>query len=160
MKNIFVLGLLLISFQTLAKDGSSGCGPGWYVAKDNSLLSSALRATTNGFLLPTSTLGMTFGTSNCTKHKIVKREKESLKFITENYFEVAMDLSKGHGEYLTAYGELMGCGKSELNDFSIGMKKQFKKVYPDMAVNPERVVKQTYIYMLNSKQLRKACLEV
>ena len=40
---LFFLNFSLVSF---AKDGSSGCGPGWYIAKDKSILSFALRATT------------------------------------------------------------------------------------------------------------------
>lgn len=34
---------------------------------------------------------MTFGTSNCTKHSIVKKQKENLKFATENYYAIAAD---------------------------------------------------------------------
>ena len=43
----------------------------------NSLLSSSLRATTNAILL-NGTFGMTFGTSNCSKHSIVKKEFQKI----------------------------------------------------------------------------------
>ena len=54
--------------QAMAMDGSSGCGPAWYVFKENTILSSSLRGTTNGTLWPVVTIGMTFGTSNCANH--------------------------------------------------------------------------------------------
>ena len=43
MKNLVLTGLVLLGFssflgQALAADGSSGCGPAWYVLKDESLL--------------------------------------------------------------------------------------------------------------------------
>ena len=93
---LFILATV-ISGTAYGADGSSGCGPGWYILKDNSLVSSALRATTNGILVPVVTLGMTFGTSNCSKHKIVKKEKESLHFVTMNYFELKA------GQYRSVY---------------------------------------------------------
>lgn len=101
--------LALFSSGAMAADGSSGCGPGWYLFKDNSLVSSALRATTNNFLFPVVTFGMTTGTSNCTKHQIVMKEKESLHFVTHNYPEVQVDIAKGEGEYLRSLATTIGC---------------------------------------------------
>ena len=95
MKNLFLALTLFGSCSLFAADGSSGCGPGWYLFKENSLVSSAFRATTNGILFPSVTFGMTFGTSNCTQHKLVLKEKESLHFVTENYFEVQADMARG-----------------------------------------------------------------
>lgn len=159
-KLILFIVLLTIPLTAFSKDGSSGCGPGWYVAKDNSILSSALRITTNGILIPTVTLGMTFGTSNCTKHSIVKLEKERLKFATENYFEIAAETSKGSGKFLMAYGELMGCKSKHLVEFSRKMKRNFQKIFNDMEAKPESLIKQTYIIMLQDQSLRNACFQV
>src|SRR4051794_21944920 len=100
------------SIQAFATDGSSGCGPGWYVFKDVSILSSALRATTNAILFPVYTIGMTFGTSNCTQHKLVLKEKETLYFATQNHYELKRDVAKGGGEYLSAFATTMGCPAS------------------------------------------------
>src|SRR4051794_31289808 len=96
-----------VSIQAFAMDGSSGCGPGWYLLKDTSIVSSALRATTNGILFPVYTFGMTFGTSNCTQHKLVLKEKESLYFATHNHFELKGNIAKGDGEYLSAFATTM-----------------------------------------------------
>lgn len=160
MKKLLLSILMsVISLSTYAADGSSGCGPGWYVVKDNSLLSSALRATTNGILLPTSTLGMTFGTSNCSKHSIVKLEKERLKFATENYFEIASESAKGNGEFLSAYGELMGCSTKSLGEFSKKMQSKMKTMFVKENINPENLVKRTYMMILQDNKLTQACFQ-
>lgn len=161
MKKVIIVVLMsVLSFHTFAKDSSSGCGPGWYVAKDNSLLSSALRATTNGLLFPSVTFGMTFGTSNCSKHSIVKLEKERLKFATENYYEIAVESAKGNGEYLTAYGELMGCQSTYAQKFSDKMRENFGHIFSESEVSPEDLVKKTYLIILQDNELRKACFQV
>lgn len=103
---------------------------------------------------------MTFGISNCTKHSIVKLEKERVKFATENYFEIASNVASGEGDFLAAYGELMGCHGNMLDRFSNRMKKNFQKVFPSTDINPENVVKQTYIIMLQDEELTKACFQV
>src|SRR3989338_10205309 len=109
MKRFLIVLFLLVSQAGYSKDGSSGCGPGWYLFNDNSILSSALRATTNAILLPTVTIGMTLGTSGCTQHTWVKYEQQNLKFTTENYFEIAAESTKGNGQFLATFGEMLGC---------------------------------------------------
>lgn len=154
---LFVLFALFVSAPALAADGSSGCGPGWYIMQENSLVSSALRATTNGILFPVVTLGMTFGTSNCTQHKIVLKEKESLYFATMNHYELKADVAKGQGEYLSAFAATMGCpatAQSRLND---RLRSNFSKVYPDSKVNPEGVLLEVYKTIFSDTELTDKC---
>ncbi len=151
------LAILLISNEALSKDGSSGCGPGWYVAKKQSILSSAFRATTNGILGPTVTLGMTFGTSNCSRHSIVRNEVEDLKFATENYYEIAADSSKGSGPFLHAYSELMGCHGIHANNFKKQMKSNFQKIFQKGVVDPKSLVKESYIIIFKDQGLIENC---
>lgn len=158
MKLLILSILVIFSTLSFARDGSSGCGPGWYVLKDNSLLSSSLRFTTNGLLVPSVTLGMTFGTSNCTKHSIVKLEKERTKFVTENYFELASDIAKGKGEYLLAYGELLGCKRSGLESLSKKLQGKFSSLFSFEKVDANRVVKKTYRVILSDEKLVNSCL--
>jgi hypothetical protein len=157
VKKILITVLLLSSVSLFAADSSSGCGPGWYIAKENSLLSSALRATTNGILLPIVTLGMTFGTSNCSKHSIVKNEMEDLKFTTENYFEMLADAAKGEGNFLTAYGELMGCHGEMNTKFKKSMKKNFGNIFGQENTIPSSVVEKTYKMIIEDKELFNSC---
>lgn len=150
----------LISFagtSAWAADGSSGCGPGWYLFKENSLVSSALRATTNGILLPVVTIGMTVGTSNCTQHKLVLKEQESLHFATQNHFELKTAIAKGEGEYLSAFASTMGCPSSAQGRLNQKLRAEFGRVYPNSKVQPENVLLEVYKTILSDRELTEQC---
>lgn len=151
---LLVSGLGLNSF---AGDGSSGCGPGWYLFKENSLVSSALRATTNTVLFPLMTIGMTVGTSNCTQHKLVLKEKESLHFATMNHFELKRDVVKGGGEYLSAFAETMGCPAAVQTQLNQGLRKNADKLYPSRDVAPQDVLLEVYKTILTDSELTRQC---
>lgn len=152
-----ILALILVTSGARAADGSSGCGPGWYILKDNSLVSSALRAITNGILWPVTTIGMTVGTSNCTQHKLVLKEKESLYFATQNHFELKSDIAKGQGEYLSAFAATIGCPASTQGRFNQMMRANFSSTYPDGRINPENVLVETYKTILKDQVLTNKC---
>jgi hypothetical protein len=153
---IFVIGSLGIS-EALAADGSSGCGPGWYVLKDNSLVSSSLRSTTNGMLFPVYTIGMTIGTSNCTQHKLVLKEQESLHFATMNHFELKSEIAKGHGEYLSAFAETMGCPAKAQDRLNEQLRLNYSKIYSDSMVRPEKVLEEVYHTIFSDRDLTNQC---
>lgn len=159
LKFLVLVALFFTVFSTRANaaDGSSGCGPGWYIFEENSLVSSALRATTNGILLPVVTIGMTFGTSNCTQHKIVLKEKESLHFATMNHFELKRDIAKGDGEYLSAFAATIGCSASAQATLNKNLRTEYSRIYPDANVNPERTLLETYKAILSNKELTNKC---
>lgn len=158
-----ILGLMLVIAalfghnQVQAADGSSGCGPGWYVFKDNSLFSSALRATTNGVLFPVTTIGMTVGTSNCTKHKIVLKEQESLHFATMNHFELKSEVAKGEGEYLSAFAATMGCPVQAQGRLNQQLRSNYGKLYPNNQIQPQNVLTEVYKTILSDSDLIQQC---
>ncbi|MDH4468822.1 MAG: DUF3015 family protein [Bacteriovoracaceae bacterium] len=159
----FFTGLLFLStlsVKAYGADGSSGCGPGWYIAKDNSLLSSSVRATTNGILSPVVTIGMTVGTSNCTKHSIVKLEKEHLKFANENFYEIAAESAKGTGAFLTTFAELMGCKSDTINLFNQQMKTHFPVLFRWEGDSAKTLIFETYKMILQNPTLKQACFSV
>jgi hypothetical protein len=159
MKFMVLAMALFTVFSTRANatDGSSGCGPGWYIFQENSIVSSALRATTNGALFPIVTIGMTFGTSNCTQHKLVLKEKESLHFATMNHFELKRDIAKGDGEYLSAFASTMGCSENAQATLNKTLRAEYSRIYPDAAVSPERTLLETYKAILSNKELTTKC---
>jgi hypothetical protein len=112
-------------------DGSSGCGPAWYVLKVESLLSSFGRSLTNGILSPIVTLGMTFGTSNCAKHSIVLENKQSLEFISSNYEQLKVDVALGHGSYLDQFSGLMGCDGASAKVLSHTLQGHFNAIFSE-----------------------------
>jgi hypothetical protein len=155
--SFFILSSTLISNSANAADGSSGCGPGWYIVKDNSLVSSALRAITNSILFPVSTIGMTFGTSNCSQHKLVQKEKESLHFMTHNYYEIKAETARGEGAYLQAYAHTIGCSAKGQTRFNSQMKNRYREVFANPKVSPEDALTQTYVTILSDSELAREC---
>lgn len=152
-----VLSFLVLGSQGRAADGSSGCGPGWYVLKENSMVSSALRYVTNGILFPISTLGMTFGTSNCTQHKLVKTEQQSLHFATMNYFELKSEMAKGQGPYLAAMAATIGCPQQIQGEFNQQLKQSYKQVTSAPGVAPELMLTEIYKVILTHPELTAKC---
>jgi hypothetical protein len=155
MKIIISLLAFFSILTASASDASSGCGPGWYILKENSIVSSSLRATTNGIFFPTTTIGMTIGTSNCTKHKIVLNEKKSLHFVTHNYYELKSEAVKGNGDYLMALNEVLGCNPKDVAHFSKKIKKSYKTIFNSK--KPETVLFNIYNTILRDESLVKSC---
>lgn len=153
-----LLAILILSSQAYSADSSSGCGPGWYLFKDTSLVSSALRATTNGILFPVTTIGMTIGTSNCSQHKLVKLEMESLHFATMNYFELKGDVAKGNGQYLAAFAETMGCDSKAQPLLNMELKNNYKKLFPKGKPKPEGTLLEVYKTIFRNQTLTRQCL--
>ncbi|MBX2988756.1 MAG: DUF3015 family protein [Bdellovibrionaceae bacterium] len=149
--------LFLSTGTAMAADGSSGCGPGWYLLKENSLVSSSLRATTNGVLMPVVTVGMTVGTSNCTQHKIVMTEKESLHFATMNYYELMGEAARGEGVYLSAFSDTIGCPKAARAEFGRKIQGQYRQVFSDGQRRPEQMLESVYKVILQDSSLVRAC---
>ncbi len=159
MKSLLLSLFLVLNLNTfaLAADGSSGCGPGWFVLKENSLVSSFLRTITNGIFFPTTTVGMTVGTSNCTKHKIVLHEQESLHFATHNYFEIKAEAARGQGRTLSAFSDTIGCPKSVRGVFAERFQQNYLKVFSQSEAQPDKMLQEVYRFILTDKFLMHAC---
>lgn len=161
MKILFLVLGIFLSAQAFSADGSSGCGPGWYVFKENSLVSSALRVITNGVLFPSSTLGMTFGTSNCSQHKIVQKENEAIHFVTMNFYDLKTDIVRGEGEFLSLLPNVLGCEKMDSKVFKAQMKKNYKSSFSSessVLEAPSVLLQQTYQMILSHPALAQSCL--
>ncbi len=154
---IIALVIGLFSHVAMAKDGSSGCGPGWYILKDNSLVSSFLRAVTNGVLSPVYTLGMTFGTSNCAKHSIVDAEKRSEHLAMVGFEKLRQDVAKGEGPFLDAYAETFKCDQHGAPQFKQSLQANFTTVFSDNA-SPKTIVENTKMVVKTHPEIAQHCL--
>ncbi|MCX6107291.1 MAG: DUF3015 family protein [Proteobacteria bacterium] len=158
-------GMLALIFGVVASvptakaaDSSNGCGPGWYVFKDTSLVSSSLRTITNAALFPSATVGMTFGTSNCAKHKIVEeRDRESVKFATLAYHDLMIQTAQGHGEYLAAFASTLGCNWQAQPEFNRTMQGVYPAIFTSDETLPEDVVAQFRAQIKHHPGLAQAC---
>jgi hypothetical protein len=158
IKSFFVTVAILTSCMAYSADGSSGCGPGWYILTENSLVSSSLRSTTNGMLAPVATIGMTFGTSKCTKHKIVLKEKESLHFVEQNYYELKTQAAQGGGTYVTALAQTIGCSTGAEVQLSRELQKSYQTVFPArIQPQPDSSLIEVYKIILQSPELSQKC---
>ncbi len=126
MKLIIGLFALLSASMAFAGDSSSGCGMGWQVAKDNSLVSSFTRGVINGTF--SNTIAMTLGTSGCAKHSIVYNEMKGIHFVESNKNELAIDMAKGNGEYVTGLAQVFGCQNTKA--FGSMVQNKYESVLP------------------------------
>ena len=126
---LLVIALTFSSQAALAKDSSSGCGPAWYILKKNSLLSSFGRYITNTVLIPIVTLGMTFGTSNCSKHSLVSADYESLRYAEKNLPLLKQGIARGHGMVLTNYLGTFGCQFHETERLTSILQQNYGEIF-------------------------------
>jgi hypothetical protein len=154
---LFAIAFALSSTLAIARDSSSGCGPGWYILPDNSLVSSALRAVTNTITWPISTLGMTVGSSNCTQHKLVLKEKETLYFATQNYYELMRESALGGGEFMGAYFSTIGCHSGIEAHFSKLIQQNYNQIFHTKSDKPEDLVEETFKIILEDSELSQSC---
>ncbi|MBP6218288.1 MAG: DUF3015 family protein [Oligoflexales bacterium] len=126
-----------------AADGSSGCGPAWYILSENSILSSALRAVTNGMFTPVVTLGMTFGTSNCSSHKLVQERPEALELATLAYHSLLTQTAQGAGQHLAAFSGALGCSWSRQDEFNRVLQNNYERIFSSDEVAPAQLVLST-----------------
>lgn len=151
-KLLMALCFGLLVTPAMAGDSSSGCGLGWAVFKDNSLISSALRATTNAMFL--NTIAMTSGTSGCAKHSIVKNDKKSLHFMDANKHQLMTEMAYGQGEYVSGLAELMGCDAAV---FGQTMKEGYSDVFAREDIQPRELVNRVQAQILLNKDLAASC---
>lgn len=153
MKKLVLLAFFTaLSSNLFAADGSSGCGAGWYVFKENSLISSALRASTNATFF--STVGMTFGTSNCAKHKIVQKEKEAVHFAEANYDTLMIEMGQGQGEFMAALSGLVGCTGE---GFGAAAQANYTKLFNENVTDGQSFYQNFKGVVMTSADLAKAC---
>ncbi len=112
---------------SFAGDSSSGCGLGWQLFPQTSLVSSSLRSTTHSFL--PNTFSMTSGTSGCAKHSIVKNEFKAIHFAETNYDALMIDMAKGNGEYLNTFASLTDY-KGDMKSFGQFTQQNFQALFP------------------------------
>jgi hypothetical protein len=126
----------------LAGQTNTGCGIGTMIfeGKDG-LVSQVFAATTNG-TFGNQTFGITSGTLNCEKASTFISYERLNKFVGDNMDNLAMDMSKGSGEYLTTLAVLLDVPVAERPAFYGKLQANFSNIYTSDAV--------THIDVLNN----------
>jgi hypothetical protein len=160
MKNILVLlvgiAVLMTSSLAFSDDQSSGCGLGWQVTQRMSLLSSAIRSTTDAFL--PNTFSMTSGTSGCAHHDIVKNDEKAVLFAANNYDSLIVEMAQGSGEFLEGFAQALGCNEATFSKFSAFTQSRYQKIYENSANDGINFYKAVRTEMEASPELAGQCV--
>ncbi len=114
----------------LAGQSNTGCGLGSIIfAGEEGLMSQTLAVTTNG-IWGNQTFGITFGTSNCEKATSFSSNEKINKFVHDNMDNLAMDISKGSGEYLATLAVLMDTPVEQREALYHTLQANFSQIYP------------------------------
>ncbi len=138
-----------------AEDKSSGCGLGWKVTQRKSLVSSTVRSYTN--MIGSQSSGMTSGTSGCDQHSIVKSEKAPLHFAEANLNSLMIEMAQGQGDFVMAFGSVMGCETQALSHFSATTQQNYEKIFSSQDVTPAQFLENVEKTISNDPKLAQAC---
>ena len=137
-----ILGLTLAAVCTVVFSGAAhaidrsnvGCGIGSMIFKDqNGVISHASAATTNG-TFGNQTFGVTSGTLECSKPASFASNEKLNTFVSDNMDNLAMDISKGGGEYLSTLAVLMDTPIEERAELYHVLQANFSSIYSSEAV--------------------------
>jgi len=138
----------LFSFSASA-DNSAGCGLGTMIWRENSIISGLFRMTTN-HSFSSQLFGITSGTSGCSQHSIVMREKAPIYYAEANLEELKVDMAKGEGEYVSIFSDALGCPTNLKSDFVQSSKDKYETIFPksdlsaqEMLENVKKMIKET-----------------
>jgi Protein of unknown function (DUF3015) len=157
VRSSIFLGLAAGSTAAWADD-SNGCGIGWVVFKDKSLVSSSLRQTTNG--VAPNTFSMTSGTSGCARHSIVYTELRGLHFVESNGDALEAEIASGHGNYLESFALTLGCPSSVTPTFAATLRQGYNEIYGDSndaAQTPSDVYAKIRNVLRTNNEVQNAC---
>lgn len=152
MRGIIALGIAaccVASIAGMAAAGptNTGCGFGSIIFEGNDGLLSQVCAATFNASFGSQTFGITSGTVNCEKAPSFASQENLNRFVGDNMDNLAMDISKGSGEYLTTLAVLLDIPVEERAALYAKLQENFANIYPsedvthiDVLNNIERVL--------------------
>lgn len=138
---LFVLAFIGVSFAGQARE-NTGCGLGtvlWKGKADNSTISQAFQATTNG-IFGTQTFGITTGTLECKEPSNFVKNEPLKEFVHANMDSLAKQISMGSGETLDTLAELMEIPQEKRQNFYVRLKAGFTRIFPSEGVEMSHVI--------------------
>lgn len=124
MKKLALVAIVLASVGAQAADTFDGCGLGWQVTQDKTVIATTTRGTTNSVVPPT--FGMTTGTLGCDKFTaIAANEKQTAEYVAKNFDSIRTQLAVGNGEYVDATAQSFNCDSAS---FGSQVQKNYNTV--------------------------------
>jgi hypothetical protein len=141
--------LLLLAGPVAAGNSNTGCGIGTMIfeGKDG-LVSQVFAATTNGSF-GNQTFGITSGTLECEKAPTFISYERLNKFVGDNMDNLAMDISRGSGEYLSTLAVLLDVPVAERPALYRNLQANFSSIYPSGDVTQTDVIRNIETVLLN-----------
>ena len=142
-RNAFILATLAVltalPTAAFAEDNVGACGWGSKLfAGQKGVAPQVVAVTTNG-TLGNQTFGITSGTSGCTQDGVVTSNWMTAAFIDGNMNRLAVDMSRGQGESLSAMAALIGVEGSDTVAFNSAMQKNFTSIFSSSEVTSVEV---------------------
>lgn len=154
MKNIIIGLIALISATSaFAADSSSGCGMGYEIAPKQSLVSSSTRSLVNATF--SNSIAMTLGTSGCAKHSIVKNDAKGIHFAEANLNQLAIEMARGNGEFVTSFATVFGCQNSSA--FGSMVQANYENVLPSVSTSGVELYNNVKAQIKNNATLASTC---
>lgn len=136
--------------------GDAGCGLGSLIFTENAKISQTLAVTTNNSLF-TNLFGITSGTSNCSATQLTKNDIEAEKYAEANFQSLRVDMARGQGESLTAFGQLLGCKDASLPELGKLTRAHYSEIYPESDVTPVQMILSVRAQMSKESTLAQGC---
>ncbi len=134
--------------------GMAGCGLGSILLGTSPGIVQIFAATTNG-TSANQTFGITTGTSNC---KPAGGTGSAALFMTVNKEALAKDVSRGSGETLAGFSELVGCKNSNL--LGGKLQKNYESIFPIRAFDAVKSTKKVLEMIRSDHELVTSCKEI
>lgn len=120
---------------------NTGCGLGsmlWKNRADDSSLSQASQATTNG--IGSQTIAISMGTSHCSQPVTFVRNDRLNEFVVANMDNLAKNIAMGRGEMLDTFVELMQIPAEKRPEFCRKLQINFANIFTSEHVQLANVV--------------------
>lgn len=139
---IFTVLIAGTAFAAGTARQNTGCGLGtllWENKADDSSVSQALQATTNG-TFGAQTFGISTGTSECKQPTRFVKNGQVTQFVAHNMDNIAKDIAMGKGESLDTLSELMDVSVDKRPAFYAKLQANFSRIFTSEKVETADVV--------------------
>ena len=136
---IIAAALCIPSVALAANDNVGGCGWGSKLFDNQKGVAPQVLAVTTNGTSGNQTFGISSGTSGCSQDGAVHSAWKTAAFIDANMNRLALDMSRGQGESLTALGNLMGVSPSDQIAFNSALQSNFNEVFSSSTVSSNEI---------------------
>lgn len=152
---LIIAAALCIPSFALANDNVGGCGWGSKLFDNQKGVAPQVLAVTTNGTSGNQTFGISSGTSGCSQDGVVHTAWKTAAFIDANMNRLALDMSRGQGESLTALGSLMGVAPSDQLAFNSTLQSNFNQVFSSSNVSSNEIALGVKNVLASDAQLAK-----